>query len=132
MTLKEVAVCCAVIIHDGKVFVARRGKHSKQALKWEFPGGKLEPDETELDCLHRELAEELQMKVVAVKKLPEFTHCYPDFIVKLIPYHCRLTSHHYSLSEHAQIAWLLPDDLPNLDWAAADVQLMEYVCKQLF
>ncbi len=131
MSLKEIAVCCAVIIKDGKVFVAQRGEHASQAFKWEFPGGKLEPDETEQDCLHRELAEELQMDVVVIKKLPEFTHSYPEFVVKLIPFQCRLKHHRYAASEHEQTAWLLPDDLPKLDWAAADIQLMEYVCKHL-
>lgn len=132
MSHQEIAVCCAVIIQNGRVFVARRRAGSKQGLKWEFPGGKMEAGETDCDCLHRELAEELQMKVKVIKKLPEFSYHYPDFAVTLIAFHCQLLSKHYSPSEHDQIDWLLPEDLPGLDWAAADVQLMEYVCKHLF
>lgn len=132
MTLPVVRVTCAVIIREGKVFAARRGPQSKQPLKWEFPGGKVETGETDEQCLHRELAEELDMRVRIVQGLPAHTHFYKDFRIELIPFLCELLNMDHKSREHHETTWLKPDELAEMDWTEADVPLAGYVREHLF
>ncbi|HZY24320.1 MAG TPA: NUDIX domain-containing protein, partial [Bacteroidales bacterium] len=57
-------VTCAVIRNeDNKILVVQRGEDSDHPFKWEFPGGKLDPEETEEECIIREIDEELSMEI---------------------------------------------------------------------
>jgi 8-oxo-dGTP diphosphatase len=132
MTRSLVRVTCAVIIRQGKVFAARRGQQSSQPLKWEFPGGKVEPGETDEECLHRELSEELDMKVKILRRLPVHTHPYADFTIELVPFLCALLSFHDDPREHHETTWLRPDELPAMDWTGADIPLATYIREHLF
>ncbi len=127
-----VRVTCAVIIREGRVFAARRGKQSRQALKWEFPGGKVEHGETDEECLQRELAEELSMKVHILQRLPSHIHPYADFTIELLPFLCELLSFHHENREHHETAWLRPDELSAMDWTEADVPLAAFIKEHLF
>ena len=89
-------------------------------LKWEFPGGKIHDDETPQECLRRELIEELGLTTRIGPALPPTTHQYPDFAITLYPFFCAIESGDLIPHEHAEIAWLRPDELPLLDWADAD------------
>ena len=124
-------VTCAIILHDGKVFAARRGAAGNQPYRWEFPGGKIEPGETPAQCLLRELDEELQMKARILEQLPSFFHTYPGFSIELIPMVCSLEHTQHQASEHSLTGWFSPEALRDLHWADADVQLMEYVLKEV-
>ena len=126
-----IRVTCAVIIDGQRVFAARRGTVAQQPLKWEFPGGKIEPGETEEECLHRELAEELLMKVHIIARLRSFFHDYPGFTIELVPFLCRLLDPGHVLIEHSTTGWFTPKELFELDWAEADVPLMKYVVEGL-
>lgn len=89
-------------------------------LKWEFPGGKIEPGETAQECLHRELMEEMGISVHIGQQLPNSSHCYCDFIITLYPFICNLEGGDIILHEHKTVKWLQPGDLSILDWAEAD------------
>lgn len=89
-------------------------------LKWEFPGGKIHAGETPEDCLRRELTEELGITARIGPALPPTTHRYPDFTITLYPFFCAIESGELIPREHAELAWLRPDELPLLDWADAD------------
>lgn len=128
---ETVRVTCAVIIDGQRVFAARRGPGGQQALKWEFPGGKLEAGETEEECLHRELAEELNMKVHILARLRSFFHEYTGFTIELIPFLCRLVEPGHTPLEHSSTGWFTSAELKDLDWAEADVALMKYVLEGL-
>jgi len=127
MHLPVIRVTCAVIVHRERIFAAQRGPHAHQPLKWEFPGGKVEPGESDEACLLRELSEELQMMVTIIKRLPVFRHQYPDFIIELIPFICRPDHTGHKLQEHEEAGWFPCRQLRKLHWADADVALMEYV-----
>ena len=94
-------------------------------LKWEFPGGKIDEGESPEECLRRELVEELGIQVRVGKSLPATTHQYPTFSVTLHPFICSIDSGTIVLHEHAAITWLPPEKLHFLDWADADIPVIE-------
>jgi len=120
-----IQVACALIERDGLVFVARRGPDSSLPLKWEFPGGKIEPGETAVEALCRELREELSVSVEVTGTLPPTTHRYPTVTVTLHPFRCRLIGGEIRLAEHIEGRWVLPAELLFLDLAEADRPLAE-------
>jgi 8-oxo-dGTP diphosphatase len=97
----------------------------KLPLKWEFPGGKIRIGEDPGDCMKREILEELDIEVDIADKLSPLTHTYPDFIVTLYPFICKAETSRYNLSEHAEAVWLSPDELFSLDWAEADLPVLD-------
>lgn len=113
-------VACAIIERDGRVLAAQRGRSMRMPLRWEFPGGKIEPGEGPEACLHRELLEEMDIRVAIRRAMPPQTHRYPAFTVTLHPFVCELLSGEVALNEHRAIAWLKPEELPALNWVEAD------------
>jgi len=123
--LKHIHVTCAIIEHNGLVLAAQRSATMSLPLKWEFPGGKIEPGETAEGCLKRELAEELDADADIGINLPQSTHTYPTFTITLYPFVCSINSSKLVLKEHHAIKWLLPIELGLLDWAEADLPVLE-------
>jgi 8-oxo-dGTP diphosphatase len=121
---RHLHVACAIIIQKEKVLAARRSESMTLPLKWEFPGGKIEAGETPADCLKRELMEELGITVSIGVPLPPATHNYDDFTVTLYPFICRMTSGAITLHEHQEVTWIEPRQILNLDWAAADLPII--------
>lgn len=94
-------------------------------LKWEFPGGKINKGEMPEECLKRELREELGIEASVGKPLPPVTHHYPTFSVTLYPFICTIVSGEIRLHEHVACVWLSPETLHTLDWAEADMPVIE-------
>lgn len=124
-SLKHLHVTCAIIERDGLVLAAQRSTAMSLPLKWEFPGGKIDPGESPEECLRRELVEEMGIHVSVGKSLPLSTHHYPTFTVTLHPFVCSIQSGEIVLYEHAAVTWLSPEELHALDWAEADVPVIE-------
>ena len=122
-------VTCAIIFHENKILVTQRGPAMMQPGKWEFPGGKIESGETEEDCMLRELQEELSISVELIGRLKDCIHDYGDFQITLIPFLANYESGTLTLAEHMNYLWLTPDQLNTLDWAPADVEVVEEVLK---
>lgn len=118
-------MACGIIERNGTVLAARRGARKAMALKWEFPGGKIESGESVADCVRRELWEEMGIRVAVKSALPSHTHHYPDFSVTLYPVVCTIISGEIVLHEHAAMRWLPPEDLRDLDWAEADFPVID-------
>jgi 8-oxo-dGTP diphosphatase len=114
----------AAVIEDGHghVFVAQRPAHKHLALKWEFPGGKVEANESPPAALARELREELGIEIEIIRALPVFDHDYGDVVIAMAPFACRLApgSPAPHAHEHAALRWVALADLATLDLAAAD------------
>ncbi|HCE67875.1 MAG TPA: 8-oxo-dGTP diphosphatase MutT [Geobacter sp.] len=122
---RHLHVACAIIIHNGKILAAQRSESMTLPLKWEFPGGKIETGEDAADCLQRELLEELGITVTIDRPLPTATHSYDDFTVTLYPFVCRLSGGDITLHEHKAIAWTEPGRMTELDWAEADLPVID-------
>ncbi len=121
----HIHVACAIIERDGLILAAQR-KGGRLALKWEFPGGKIDRDENPETCIKRELVEEMGVEVDVCRTLDPVTHQYSFFTVTLYPFVCAIRSGNIDLREHAAIKWLPPEELLSLDWAEADIPLIEH------
>jgi 8-oxo-dGTP diphosphatase len=120
-----IEVTCAIIEHNNKVLVTQRGEKMALPLKWEFPGGKIEKGETAEACLNREILEELHINIKITKQLNSNTHQYSKTkTIKLIPFICELIGGEIKLTEHANFLWLSKSELVNLDWAEADIPIL--------
>ena len=109
-------VVCALIERAGRVLLARRPAHKHLALKWEFPGGKVENGETIKDCLRRELLEELGIHADIGELFHRQQYVYPDSGTFDIFYHL-VQSHSGTISNRAfsAIQWVPMNQLPQLD-----------------
>ncbi len=105
---------------NGAILITRRPDHVHQGGLWEFPGGKVEADETVETALRRELHEELGIAVQAVEPLLRVRHSYPDKTVVLDVW--RVTAYHGEPHgrEGQPLAWALPEKLADFTFPAAD------------
>ena len=118
-------VSCALIVgKTGKILVTQRGPAMRLPLKWEFPGGKVEIGETAADCVIREIGEELNLKVNITGTFTSYVHGEGDQAIRLIPFLCEITEGEIKLAEHAAFQWLFPKELLALDWAEADLPIV--------
>ncbi|MBD3864014.1 (deoxy)nucleoside triphosphate pyrophosphohydrolase [Olleya marilimosa] len=123
--MKTILVTCAIIQFDDKVLAVQRSKNMKLPLKWEFAGGKIEEGETEVECIKREILEELNIKIEIKEKLTPVTHEYPDFKIKLIPFTAEYITGKLILKEHSDFILVNKRKLINLDWAEADIPILK-------
>lgn len=125
--MKTIQVVAAIVIHEGKVLCVQRGESKLDYIskKFEFPGGKLEANETLEQALTREMAEELKMFVTVERLFLTVEHSYPDFNLVMHSFICQTNSRQLTLTEHLQALWLGIDELDILDWAAADIPIVE-------
>ena len=99
-------------------------------LKWELPGGKVEPGETIEECLQREILEELGINIEILEKREFNLHKLDESkSIRLIPFLCQISGGTLELKEHNQIVWLEPQNLLTLDWAEADIPIVERFIK---
>ena len=129
--LKEIVVVGAILIKDGKILCAQRGNSKALSHLWEFPGGKIEKDETPQEALAREIKEELKIEVEVESELFEQTSYSYDFgIVNLTTFLCLLKNGTPELTEHIEIKWMKPQELNTLDWAPADIPTVKKLMKE--
>lgn len=122
-------VTCAIIFFDDKILVTQRSAKMKLPLKWEFPGGKLEENESEINCIKREILEEINIEIEIVKKLSDNVFDYGAFKIRLIPFIANYVSGDIKLAEHKEYRLLDISELEKLDWAEADIPIVEELLK---
>lgn len=122
---KQIDVVGGVIVRDGRILCARRGAGGAQAGLWEFPGGKVEVGESPARALVREIREELGCTIAVGLKITTTAHAYDFGVVSLTTYACTLVDGEPAPTEHAEICWVHPAALPDLDWAPADIPAVE-------
>ena len=130
MTKKIISVTAAVIVKSGKVLAARRGPGKHLEGHWEFPGGKVEGLETPEHCLERELAEEFAIMSRIGALIGESLYDYGDKIVRLLAFEVEHISGEFELIDHEEIRWLTFDELYSVNWAPADIPIVN-LCHML-
>ena len=117
---------CGLIDPDGRLLIAQRPPGKAMAGLWEFPGGKVEPNETPEQALIRELTEELGITVTEACLAP-FTfasHQYADFHLLMPLYLCRRWHGIPAAHEHAALKWVRPQELSAWPMPPADLPLI--------
>lgn len=126
---KRINVVGAVLTRGQTVLAARRSSTMSLAGMWEFPGGKIETDESPEHALLRELEEELLCAAEIGEHVTTTEHEYDFGIVILTTYYCSLTGVEPRLTEHSEIRWVPASELDQLDWAPADIPAVKRVMK---
>ncbi len=118
-----IPVCAAVILRSGKVLLARRRPGLRHAGMWEFPGGRVEPEETPAAALTRELREELGIEAVVGAEFARCRHAYDFGEIELIALLVSSFTGDLKLIDHDQVAWVEARRLLEYDLAPADIPI---------
>jgi len=124
--MKTIEVVAAVIINNNKILCVQRGesKYSYISKKYEFPGGRIEEGETKEEAVKREIKEELKMDIFIVSEFITVNYQYPDFYITMYSFLCSCKNPSLTLMEHIDFKWLNKNELIELDWAAADIPII--------
>ncbi|RIL50067.1 (deoxy)nucleoside triphosphate pyrophosphohydrolase, partial [Staphylococcus equorum] len=109
---------------------AQRNENMSLPLLWEFPGGKIEKDESEINALKREIREEMLCDIEVGDKITTTEYEYDFGIVKLSTYKCTLNEKLPTLTEHKEIKWVAIQELEKLEWAPADIPAVEIIVNE--
>ena len=122
-------VACALIDADNRVLIAQRPEGKQLAGLWEFPGGKLEPNERPEPALIRELNEELGITVqeACLAPLTFASHAYESFHLLMPLYICRKWQGTVTAREHQQLAWVRANKLRDYPMPPADIPLIAHL-----
>lgn len=134
--MKQIIVSAAIIhrtnpqtqIHE--IFATARGYGDYKGW-WEFPGGKLEPNESPEDCIVREIQEELTAKICVEKNIGTVEYDYPEFHLTMHCFLCSVVEGELKLVEAEDACWLNKDNLNSVKWLPADVLILDKVKKEL-
>jgi 8-oxo-dGTP diphosphatase len=122
MPSPEIQVAAAVIERDGRILIGQRKRGSRHSLKWEFPGGKLEPGETPRAALLRELREELAIQAVIGEELDSYDFQYPGApLTRLFFYRVNEFSGDPQNLAFEQIVWERRGLLSSYDFLEGDI-----------
>jgi 8-oxo-dGTP diphosphatase len=127
--MKHIEVVAAVIIVDKKILCVQRNKNKYDYIsyKYEFPGGKVEKGESHEQALRREILEELNMDIRIQRDFLTVKHVYPDFRITLHSFLCTCDPKDLILNEHIDAKWVYRDLLAVLDWAEADIAVVDKI-----
>lgn len=121
-------VVAALIEKDNKYLIARRSTGSNDVLgKWEFPGGKVEENESDKQAIEREIKEEFGMEIKAIRFLKNNIYNYPDKVVDLRLYECKYISGEFSLHDHFEYKFEEKNNIIKYDLCPADISLAQYL-----
>ena len=128
--MKSIEVVAAIIRKEDRVFATQRGYGPWKDF-WEWPGGKVEPGETPMQALHREIREELDADIRIDKFLHTVEWDYPDFHLTMHCYMCSLVADALHLNEHEAARWLTASTLGSVNWLPADLVLIPLIEQEL-
>ena len=124
--MKVVRVVAAIIIEGDKVFATQRGYGDFKG-GWEFPGGKIELNETPQEALVREIREELETEIEVGELLHTVEYDYSSFHLSMDCFICKIKSGDLVLKEHEAAKWLTKETLDSVEWLPADLGLVSMI-----
>lgn len=119
----RIIVVAAVIEREAKFLIARRLKDTHLAGLWEFPGGKVQQDETHEAALRREILEELDTEITNAREIFQTAHSYPERIVELHFFRAEL-SREPQPALGQELRWIARDEFAALEFPPADAELI--------
>lgn len=133
--MKHYNVVAAVIYHNDQFLCMQKGKtkFDYTSYKFEFPGGKIEIGETPQEALRRELLEEMNCPIDVGREVTIVYHIYPDFSIHLTAFLCEaIDATNFKMNEHMGYKWCSKDQLIDLDWVAADIDIVKTLINETF
>lgn len=124
--MKTIRVVAAVIRRKDKIFATSRG-YGEFKGQWEFPGGKIEADETPQQALVREIKEELETEIEVGDLIDTVEYDYPTFHLSMDCFWGRVISGDLILKEAEEAKWLSRDELDSVQWLPADIMLVKKI-----
>lgn len=132
--MKTIRVAAAIICDSfpdiKKIYATARGYGAYRG-QWEFPGGKIEAEETPRQALVREIREELDTEITVRDLLATIEYDYPDFHLSMDCFWCEVLSGQLTLKEAEAARWLTKDTLDSVPWLPADRSLIEKIREAL-
>ncbi len=127
-----ITVVAALIVKNNKVLIAKRSTGDPNVFgKWEFPGGKVKENESEEHAIEREIKEEFEMNIKAIRFLNNNICEYPSKTIDLRLYECEYISGDFHLHDHSEYKFVNKKDIIKYDLCPADIPLAEYVIKEM-
>ena len=120
---KRIRVVAAIIHRGDEIFATQRG-YGDYKDWWEFPGGKIEPGETPEEALIREIKEELATNITVDRYITTVEYDYPEFHLVMDCFWCSIKNGELTLLEHEAAKWLPLDDLRQVNWLPADLEII--------
>lgn len=124
-TIRVVAAIIKAVNENGEpiIFATQRGYGDFKG-GWEFPGGKIEKDETPQQALVREIREELETEITVGELIDTIEYDYPTFHLSMDCFWAEIISGDLVLTEHAAAKWLSKSELDSVEWLPADITLI--------
>ena len=122
--MKTIEVVAAIIHQGGKILATQRGYGEHKGM-WEFPGGKMEPGETQEEAIRREIAEELNVQICVERKVCTVEYDYPQFHLTMHCFWCSMAGGELVLKEHESAQWLERTQWDAVEWLPADVEVVK-------
>ena len=122
--MKEIQVTGAIIKKNDKYLIGRRGPNEKSPGLWEFPGGKIEKGETPIECIKRELKEELNINAEIGDLVTKYNYDYPN--VSYLLYFFKIKSYvgEFKIIVHDKLEWVSLNDFHKYDFLQGDTPLI--------
>jgi 8-oxo-dGTP diphosphatase len=125
MTPTSIRVVAAVIQQDGKYLITQRRENASLPLLWEFPGGRVEPGETDEIALQREFSERLGAEVQVGKPVAFRRHDYDGYTVELVLYEATLQNTELEAKRVKEFRWVAADEFSQYPFPPADTASMD-------
>lgn len=127
-TIRVVAAVIKAVDEKGEtiIFATQRGYGDLKG-GWEFPGGKIEEEETPQEALKREIMEELETEIIVGELIDTIEYDYPKFHLSMDCFWAEIVSGDLILKEHEAAKWLTKGELDSVEWLPADVTLIDKI-----
>ena len=122
MAKRQIRVVAAQIEKDGKYLITQRKPSSSLPLLWEFPGGRVEENESDEDALRREIKEEMHIDVDVGEPSVAVTHEYSAYVIDFRVYRCKIDAPDSAIKKIGihDFRWVRPTELDDYEFPGAD------------